>query len=250
MAKKLSEIKDYIDSSTAEFERYLKTQVSPDLYSKILSIASVSNVFVFSGIIRNYFLNIDSNRDLDLVLDKKINIEDYFHSGEIKKNSYGGYKIIYKKQIIDLWYVNDTWAFKFQKSFDFANNLLLPETSFFNFSSIIYHINSNRFIYTKHFLRFIRDKRINVVFKPNANYDLCIINTIYYSKKYDLKIAEKLQDYIVDLFYEDTHNFESIQKKHFGKVIYSNNEIEEFVTNLHNKNQRGKRLVKDQLKMF
>ena len=76
-----------------------------------------------------------------------------------------------------------------------------------------------------HFLRFLRDKKMDVVYKPNANYPLCVINTLYYSEKYNLKINENLKDYILFLHSKNNFDYENAQMKHFGKIIYTYEEI-------------------------
>ena len=90
----------------------------------------------------------------------------------------------------------------------------------------MYSLNEKSFYYTEDFLRFLKDKRMDVVFEKNPNYKLCIVNTLYYSDKYHLEITEKLKKYIVELYHNNDKDFVQVQLRHFGKIIYSNDIIE------------------------
>ena len=184
-----------------------------------------TSVYLFSGIIRNFFLKRTEVRDIDIVISTNINIESYFHGYEIRKNSFGGYKITVDGVNIDLWTLDTAWPFQYQKTLPFNLEKSIPLTAFFNFSAITYSFNSHKFHATSHFLRFLQDKMIDVVYEPNANYTLCIINTIYYSEKLGLKIKPRLKRLINTLTKKKNNDFLAVQIKHFGKVLYSTEEI-------------------------
>ncbi len=225
MAKKLSDISKLIHSSEISFFNYLNDILEEDIVDIITRVSQSSDIFIFSGIIRNYFLGIYEFRDLDLVLEREIDIKKYFYDFEIHSNTFGGYKISKGQSVIDLWYMENTWAFKNQPILNFELQNHIPYTAFFNFSSIVYSYKQRKFIYSKQFLRFLRDKKIDVVYKPNANYTLCIINTIYYSEKYKLGISDKLKEYILTLHKRGGHDYIKTQIKHFGKILYNEEEI-------------------------
>ena len=108
MAKKLSNISDFINSSSDSFKLFLKESLDADIYKILLLISKETDFQIFSGIIRNFFLNEKGIRDLDIVLNNEINLESIFPSKLIYKNSFGGYKIKTEKLDIDLWYVKNT----------------------------------------------------------------------------------------------------------------------------------------------
>lgn len=64
-----------------------------------------------------------------------------------------------------------------------------------------------------------------MLYLPNANYSLCVINTIYYSEKYKLKVSDKLKSYIKKSVKNGLVDVEKIQISHFGRTIYSVSEI-------------------------
>ncbi|MFC6100317.1 hypothetical protein [Olivibacter domesticus] len=226
MAKKLSDIEKEVVDSTESFIRYLDKAVDKDTMSILHAINQETDLLIFSGIIRNFFLGISTNRDLDITLEKKIDVIKYFRGWEIKYNSYGGYKLFNGSLDIDLWFIEDSWAFNhYQKQLGFQLDRKIPDTVFFNFSAVAFSFRQKKFYFTKHFVRFLRDKKIDIVSKDNANNMLCVVNTLYYSDKYKLKISENLFEYIRDLFKDYPGSYDDVQKKHFGKVLYSKYDI-------------------------
>ncbi len=226
MAKRLIEIKKRVDNSGADFEDYLTNSFSPQVLSFLDNLSKKTDLYIFSGVIRNYFLHILENRDIDLFMDGYFDIDLFLEKYEHKKNNFGGYKIHLSDNKIDIWFLKDTWAIKeYELVFDFDLPKYIPNTSFFNFSSIIYSCREKKFYYTKHFLRFLRDKEIDLLYLPNANYSLCVINTIYYSEKYKLKVSDKLKSYIKKSVKNGLVDVEKIQISHFGRTIYSVSEI-------------------------
>jgi hypothetical protein len=232
MGKKLTEIQELIESSNNRFLDYLQENVDKEVLHLLNEIKKLSPVLIFSGIIRNFFLGINEIRDVDVVLYKKIEIESIFNKYKIVKNSFGGYKIFINDNKIDLWFIKETWAFQHQKTLDFDLERIIPSTSFFNFSSICYSLTENKFFYTNHFVKFLRDKKIDVVFKPNFNYTLCIVNSLYYSKKYNLELAEDLKEYIKYINKFDSKNYIDVQINHFGKILFTEEEIIEFINSV------------------
>jgi len=188
-------------------------------------------------------------RDIDMVLRDQIDIKPFFENGRIRKNSFGGFKIITRNVKVDLWYLENTWAIKHQRPINFELHDYIPYTAFFNFSAIAYSFNERRFIYTKDFLRFLRDKKIDFVYKPNFNNTLCIVNSIYYSERFNLKISDRLKRYIIELHKSGFRDYESAQKKHFGNVLYSNQDILEKIF-LINRTLKRKKAEKKIMKGF
>jgi len=187
----------------------------------IYELEKYSDVYFFSGVIRDFFLNKNKIRDIDIVLSRKCPIEEIFADSVISKNSFGGYKIITTSITIDIWYLNESWAFKHQRTLDFELEKQIASTAFFNFSAVIFDLKNKNFNHTIHFLRFLRDKEIDIVFQPNQNTKLCVVNTLYYADKFNLKISSKLKKYLTQIYRGDLSEFSNVQIKHFGKVLYS-----------------------------
>lgn len=229
MAKKLNEIEKLVESKSADFYKYLQNSIPYSLMNIISSISQETNVYLFSGLIRNYFLGVYDYRDIDLVLESAVDVKNYFKNYNIQINSYGGYKIAFDDIPVDIWFAKDSWAYKVQKVFDFDLAKFIFQTAYFNFSAIIFSLNEKKFYYSKHFLRFLQNKKIDVVFPINKNYDLCLINAIYYSEKYNLKISDYLTNKMVKYYQNQSNDFDSIQKEHFGYIKYDFKYIDDFI---------------------
>ena len=90
----------------------------------------------------------------------------------------------------------------------------------------MFSFNENKFYYTNHFASFLQNKKINLVFKPNANYALCVVNSFYYSDKFKLQLTDKLKKHLNLLHKTNAYKYEEVQIKHFGKVTYTNKTID------------------------
>lgn len=238
MARKLIEIERDVSAKALHFSKYLEELLPSNVLDFVKKIKDKTNVYLFSGIIRDYFIGYRSNfRDIDLIIEDGINIEELFPDLTLTINSFGGYKILINDVIIDLWVIKNTWALNHgQLKIDFQHIDHIPYTTFFNFSSIVFSLNTKCFIIGKPFLRFLRDKEIDVVFVDNPYPELCIVNSFYYSEKFKLKISKRLKDYILKNYDKKTTAYTEIQEKHFGKLEYSIIELIKKIDSLKNKN--------------
>lgn len=227
MDKRLTDIKEKVEGASEDFFDHLNRIFDDQIKIPLNEIQYYTKVYLFSGLIRNYFLGIEDYRDIDIVLEKELDIDYFFGDREIRQNSFGGYKIFFESAAMDLWFMKNTWAFQNSRNtLNFQIEENIPNTAFFNFSAIVYCINWKKFHYTEHFLRFLKYRELDYVEAANANYGLCVVNTFYYSDKYKLKITKRLLELIRKFHVRNNFNYDSIQLKHFGKVIYSVEEIE------------------------
>ncbi len=227
MDKSLFKYSEKIEESGIPFYNYLEEVLDRDLFGRILEISRLSNIYIFSGVIRDYFIQSKGIRDIDVVVDSDIvnEIPQIFSDSNIRKNSYGGYKIDFKGIYVDLWHLEDTWTLKaVPVLFEFVE--YMPKTAFFNFSSIVYDFNKKQFYYTVDFLKFLKNKRLDYVNELNPNHELCIVNTFYYSERFNLKIAKRLKELIAKWDARTRKDYKDVQLKHFGKVLYSDRELE------------------------
>lgn len=234
MGKGFKKIKSTVDSSGRSFFQYLEFLLDDQLMEKLINLSAKTEVYLFSGIIRNYFLKHYFKRDVDVVIGKEIDVFEEFSEYEITKNSFGGYKIMFPSEPLDLWFIKDTWAFRHsQTTLNFNLEKKIPETVFFNFSSIIYSLNNKEFFYTDDFVKFLKYRKLDYVFEQNPNYALCIVNTFYYADTYQLKISNRLHKFIADVYESKELDLISVQMKHFGKVVYENAELEKRIKDIH-----------------
>ncbi|NUN08321.1 MAG: hypothetical protein HUU54_04015 [Ignavibacteriaceae bacterium] len=233
MAKKLSDIELLVNESNHSFVDYLQSNFDKRVIDLLNELSEETDIYIFSGVIRNYFLKINENRDLDLVLEKEIELQEHLSNYKKSVNSFGGYKIEHEKLNIDLWFMNDTWSVKnHQLTLNYELDKYIPQTAFFNFSAVMFSYKRKEFICTKYFLRFLRDKKLELVYAPNPNNALCIVNTFYYSEKYKMKIGDKLKVHIKKISVTNLEQTIDVQIKHFGRVIYSIDDLKSRIDKL------------------
>lgn len=247
MGRKYTDIIKKVDESASQFSKFLENILDEKVLHLIKSLTEETKVYIFSGVIRNFFLKIDAYRDIDIVLENEINIKSILKKHRYKVNSYGGYKIFINKTVIDIWFLKHTWGLKIQNIINHTLEEYIPHTAFFNFSAITYSLNDNKFSFHKSFIRFLKYKEIDYVFKPNANPALCIINTFYYSDNLNLKVSEKLMRFIIKNYWAYLKDYKNVQIKHFAKLLYSNDEIikraNQMAEILENKRKRRKKKI-------
>ncbi|WP_346985994.1 hypothetical protein [Chryseobacterium sp. POE27] len=234
MAKRLSKLEEEVNEKSEIFLCYFYDNIPKTVRDFVNSLKLRTKVYIFSGIIRDYFMNTEGIfRDIDLIIEDDISLELDFEDIIYYKNSFGGYKITMDSYTIDIWVIKKTWALtqgQLKFEFDFLNTL--PQTTFFNFSSIIFSLNHREFIIGINFLRFLRDKKIEIVSTKNLYPELCIVNSFYYRDKLNLSFGEKLKTYIITNFEAYYEKLENIQVKHFKKIKYSTDYLTEEVNKL------------------
>lgn len=235
MAKKLSNIREEVNQKSEQFNNYFYSNIPNPVKDFVNSLKLKTKVYIFSGIIRDYFINAkhDLFRDVDLIIEDDIALELEYQNIKYQKNSFGGYKIDIESCTIDIWVIKKTWALnngQLKFEFDFINTL--PQTTFFNFSSIIFSLNKKEFIIGIDFLRFLRDKKIEIVSKKNPYPELCVVNSFYYREKLNFVFGEKLIAYIINSFDENYEKLDLIQLKHFKQIKYSKSFLMEEIEKL------------------
>lgn len=227
-----------------DFLNYLERGLDSEVRSFFNILNSKLDIIIFSGVIRDFALGyLGPVRDLDLVVTKDFDsLEALLQNTKgirYRKNSFGGFKISISNLEIDIWDINNTWAFNGERmNKSLFIDYSLTESCFFNFSSIIFKMKNRKFIGSKYFSEFLKEQKLDIVLSNNPYPELCIINTFYYRKKYDLKLSKYLKSYIYKNFFEiESSKFDSIQRKHFDKIIFPYSTLKEEVKKLvRNKN--------------
>ncbi|WP_228433345.1 DNA methyltransferase [Chryseobacterium arthrosphaerae] len=238
MDKELINIETIISNKSGYFLEYLKDISNNEIIRFIEDLSQFSEIYIFSGVIRNFFIDFkEKARDIDIVYQGDDNKLNHFLSHyDYRRNSFNGYKINLAGFTIDLWRVDSTWAIINEKHKEagevgeFFNEYILPSSTFFNFSSIIFNYKTKKFLYTKDFLDFLETKILDLVLEKNPLPELCIVNTIYYKEKFKLKISERLKRFCINNFKNYTaEQFDYIQQKHFNEIKYSYEDLKEYI---------------------
>lgn len=215
------------------FAQYLCEQIlNPLALSVLREIMQQTKVYIFSGVIRDYFLGRESeHRDIDIVLEHNISwwsiFRRYRRCISVKVNSFGGIKAKIDNLTVDLWTMQNTWGIMRKGVRNTPQNLI--RTAFFNFSAVVYSVDRRRFYIHKSFAQFVNDRVIDILYKENPNVPLCIVNTMYYSQLLQMPLAPELENWIVS-HYSMFDNYEIPQLSHWGVIRYSHRDIHLFVS--------------------
>lgn len=200
-------------------------------------LMSEANVYLFGGAVRDYLSgNIDNARDLDFVVESKknnsyIDISKYIYK-EIKytKNRFGGYKITFNNHLtIDIWDIQDTWAFKTNKFIASPTNLL--KTVYLNIDSLVYCMNTDQYIdnCNKKYFMIMEKGIIDIVFEENPQIELNLLRALVLRNKYNMKFSEKLQTalshYIKASKGTALSTFLNLQLVHYKRILLEENDL-------------------------
>lgn len=230
MDRSYNDIRNSIKRQAPAFMEFLRQFVLDEAtYNMLNEISQQTDIYVFSGVIRNYLLGEPLSRDLDIVVRnlKSLRLPLCFvRSNAISKNSFGGYKVKIGELTIDVWDIENTWSL-LQKPVLKATPNTLVKTAFFNFSAIVYDLKRQSFVFGRDFVEFYSSRAIDVVNESNPNDALCIVNAMYYAIKLGSPIRYNLCKWIVD-HYKADYQYEHVQLLHFHSLLYSREVIERF----------------------
>ena len=176
----------------------------PHLYSVLEDIRNNNYpAFLCGGAVRNMLLcNNSIPRDLDIILGyvSREQLETLFPDHNKEKTSLGGLKLQVKDWSIDMWPIQDTWAFKEGKvtGKGFSD---YPKTTFLNIDAIAIQLFSKRRqkreIYSKGFFEAIAERTIELNFEENPAPAECIVRALWIANKFKFVIGPRLARYMI-----------------------------------------------------
>jgi hypothetical protein len=214
-------------------EMFLKYLECDLVFSRLfVEIEKVYDVIIFGGVVRDYIVfKTFEPRDIDLVLcsnSAKGSLENllysYYPESSIRKNQFEGYKLQSAYTFIDIWLLENTWAFRHGLLKASLDNLL--RSVCLNIDAYAYHLTN------KYFIGNCDEKelpeKIDFSLKENPNIDLNIIRALHLSKKYNIGLSAHLKKTVVN-FFNNKKKMEqrviNIQNKHYNRIVISNEEI-------------------------
>lgn len=218
-----------IQSQSASFRLYVDNLLMHNSAKELVDyVAQQVPIYVFSGLIRNFLLGYLNNRDIDFVLLDTPHLKlpySLLRDVYIKKNKFGGYKLLTDDLTIDVWTIERTWGILEERMRASVNSLI--DTAFFNFSAIAYDYHNSKFIISDEFEKFYATHVMEVVYERNPQKDTCIVNALYYADKYEFIIGNSLRKWIVK-YYNGDYDYKAAQESRFQKILYSDSLIKAF----------------------
>ena len=211
---------------------YSKLKSDIDTYNFIMNLMNYYDLYLFGGGVRDLLNNsLDSVRDLDFVIksrnDEEIDLESYIPNHiNFKKNRFKGYKIFFDNFIIDIWDINNTWAFKYNILESSVENLL--DSVYLNIDSLLYYLNEDKYINNCD-KTYKKIKQLDIVLKETPCEKLNLLRALVYKNKYSLKMSNKLKKQFYKYININNENlineFMRLQKEHYNNYIYTKQEL-------------------------
>lgn len=200
-----------------------------------MKLYNIGELYLIGGVLREFLETGDIKivRDIDLVISTKE--VDQFHKicmkYHTKKNSFGGYKINCDGITIDVWNIENTWAYKKNiikcSEEDYLKKL--PYTVFYNLDSLIYNVK-NDIWYDDLYKEAKESNVLDIVLEENSQIDLNILRGMIFQNRYHMKYSERLKKLIRERFRNEKEYVKilySIELKRYEKEILSLKDIEE-----------------------
>lgn len=190
-------------------EKMLSEYLTKHNPAKVLfdELKGLGNVYLIGGVLREVRDNggIQSLRDIDIVLDtiKEKEYREVLKMYAPTLNRFGGYKVVFKDLIIDIWLLRQTWAYSADiikcNIEDYSK--MLPQTVFLNMDSIVYDMKNKKW-YDEEYIKAMETKVLDVVLEKNPFVELNIVRSFVIKKKYKMDFSDKLKALIKDYAYD------------------------------------------------
>lgn len=152
---------------------------------------------IFGGFLRNLSLEQTKffSSDIDIVIKTKEReqVISFLKNYNSIQNKFGGYRILNKTELnYDIWFLEDTWAFR-KKIIKYSPDFnTLPLTTFFSMDSILYQTKCNKIIMTDQCAKDLRTKTLDIELEECSNEISAFVRSIYLSNIFNLNIGSKL----------------------------------------------------------
>ncbi len=206
----------------------------PPAYELFEQLLLVGDLYLIGGILREYRDkgDIENLRDADFVIQVKNHAawRKLLTLYATENNRFGGYKLKCSGLLIDIWELENTWAFQHDILTCKKDEYLtyLPQTVFLNIDSIIYDIN-NDIWYDEIYVQAMQEKVLDVVLKDNPFITLNIIRAMILRMKYQLKYSNRLREIFlseVQKHKDIVYDLLEIQINRYGEYVLLQEDIE------------------------
>ena len=214
-------------SILCNLKEYLKRHSIAD--QLFVELYNIGHLYMIGGVLREFLEtgNMENVRDIDVVIntkeiDKFQEICTKYHT---EKNSFGGYKIHCNDITIDVWNIENTWAYRKNiincSEEDYLKNL--SYTVFYNLDSFIFDVKNN--VWYNDFYKEAKESNVlDIVLEENPYIDLNILRGMIFQNRYHMEYSEQLKKLMRER-YRNEKEYEkilfSIEKKRYRTEMLS-----------------------------
>lgn len=203
----LEKIKDY-NKFKADFVSKFQFTLSENvkLQDLLYELFIFGTAYIVGGFLRDISTNSQS-RDLDIIIDLPYNqLIKIVHSSKVgyETNRMNGLKIRLKNLDVDIWSIDDNWAFKNNLVVRNDDNILLSiaKGCFYNYDSLVINVHTNNLI-TFGYNNFVKTRTLDINQKNkyyqflNPTIEANILRAFYLKKLYQISYSENCTNYLV-----------------------------------------------------
>ncbi|XLS27391.1 hypothetical protein ACJD0Z_09300 [Flavobacteriaceae bacterium M23B6Z8] len=216
------------------FKEVLKEH--PDFYEFIMNLLVYGTAYVVGGFVRDS-INNKKSRDLDMITSVSHNqLEDLLKSSKLNYsiNRMQGVKIKLDKFEVDIWSIDNNWAFRdsvVKRNEDYILDNI-SDGCFYNYDGLVINIHTNNFR-SNHYNDFVKKRQLDIIQKSksykskNPTVEANILRAIYLNEVYGVDITPNCMSYLVKMISNVSENYNLKDRlnlylnkyKKYGKVL-------------------------------
>lgn len=197
----------------ARFREVLKEH--PVFYEFIMNLLVYGTAYVVGGFVRDS-INDKKSRDLDMIVSVSHNqLIELLKRSKLKYsiNRMLGIKINLNKFEVDLWSIDNNWAFKsdvVKRNEDYILDNI-SDGCFYNYDGLVINVNTSNFR-SNHYNDFVKNKRLDIIQKSkhykskNPTIEANILRAIYLNEIYGVDITPNCMSYLVKMISNVSEN--------------------------------------------
>lgn len=206
MLKYITDNKDFKNQASIKFKEILC--VNLDFQCFIWELLVYGKIYIVGGFLRD-IINEKRSRDIDMIIDlPQKSIESLLQKSTLnyKFNRMGGVKIKLNSFEVDLWSIDNNWAFKndLVKKNDEYILSGIANGCFYNYDSIVLNINSKEF-HASYYSNCAKSKTLDIIQKnvfykkKNPTIEANILRAFYLQKEFKLNFSENCHSYLFSM---------------------------------------------------
>ncbi|RIU93442.1 hypothetical protein [Oceanobacillus picturae] len=185
------------------------------------NLSEYGDLILVGGAVRDFAYQ-RKPRDLDIIVDSDFeSFDNALKNFTYKKNRFDGYKVLINDLELDIWSIQNNWAFREKILKPNVKNI--PQGAFYNFDSISINLNTGD-VYADDFIKSIRERKLDITLNEdyislNPSPEVNIVRAFVIKKYWGLNFSNKVSYYINEWLSKVEKPYELLKNaevKHYG----------------------------------
>lgn len=248
----------------SKFKLHFSSELNnnPELKFLLYEIFVYGSAYIVGGYLRD-FLNSKDSRDLDIIIDlDNTRLLEIVKESKTKYtiNRHNGIKIQFENIVVDMWSIENNWAFKNElvklNEEDTLNSI--AKGCFYNYDSLVINLHTFN-LNIQNYSEYLVNKKLDILLKSpvyknlNPTTEANILRAFYLKKTQKIEFSSTTKKYLIkkigqfkDNGFEPLEILESVKAKYPKyQNFLSNNDITVFINELYLANQFDNQIYLD-----